>query len=223
MEKIKLKAELRNETGKGSNRKFRKEGIIPGVLYSPHDKNNLLLKIREGALSKLLSEKKHSLINLEIDDGKKKNKRLVLMKDFQYDSLKKRILHIDFYGVTLKEKLTMQVNVELVGESIGVKEGGILEFELREIEIECLPSNVPNTLTADITNLKIGDHFSVGEIAVPEGVKILTDADRVIASMAPPTKIEEKVEEVEEEAVEEKEGEEKAETEKPSSETQEEK
>ena len=222
MDKTKLKVELRNETGKEANRKFRKEGMIPGVLYSPHDKENLLLKIKSEGLSKLLIEKKHSLINLEIDDGKKKNKRLAMIKDFQYNSLKKRIVHIDFYGVTLKEKLTMLINVELVGEPIGAKEGGILEHELREIEVECLPTDVPSAYKVDITQLQIGDNITVGDIEVSKGVKILTEAEQVIASVKHPTKEEEKVEEVEgEEAEETEDGKETAD--KTSSETKEDK
>ncbi len=223
MDKTKLKVELRNETGKEANRKFRKEGMIPGVLYSPHDKENLLLKIKSEGLSKLLIEKKHSLINLEINDGEKKNKRLAMIKDFQYNSLKKRIVHIDFYGVTLKEKITMLINVELVGESIGAKEGGILEHELREIEVECLPTDVPSAYKVDITQLQIGDNITVGDIEVSEGVKILTEAEQVIASVKHPTKEEEKVEEeVEgEEAEETEDGKETAD--KTSSETKEDK
>jgi len=223
MDKTKLKVELRNETGKEANRKFRKEGMIPGVLYSPHDKENLLLKIKSEGLSKLLIEKKHSLINLEIDDGKKKNKRLAMIKDFQYNSLKKRIVHIDFYGVTLKEKIIMLINVELFGESIGAKEGGILEHELREIEVECLPTDVPSAYKVDITQLQIGDNITVGDIEISKGVKILTEAEQVIASVKHPTKEEEKVEEeVEgEEAEETEDGKETAD--KTSSETKEDK
>ncbi|MEA2021480.1 MAG: 50S ribosomal protein L25 [Candidatus Caldatribacteriota bacterium] len=220
MDKTKLKAELRNETGKGANRKFRKEGMVSGVLYSPHDKKNLLLKMKSEELTKLLIGKKYSLINLEIDDGKKKNKRLVMVKDFQYNSLKRQVIHIDFYGVTLKEKITMQINVELIGESKGVKEGGILEFELREIEVECLPSQVPGTFKVDITNLEITDNFSVGDIEVPKGVKILTETDRVIVSVKHPAKEEVKVEEVEGEEVEETEEDEET-ADKTSSETKE--
>ena len=223
MDKTKLKVELRNETGKEANRKFRKEGMIPGVLYSPHDKENLLLKIKSEGLSKLLIEKKHSLINLEINDGNKKNKRLAMIKDFQYNSLKKRIVHIDFYGVTLKEKIIMLINVELFGESIGAKEGGILEHELREIEVECFPTDVPSAYKVDITQLQIGDNITVGDIEVSEGVKILTEAEQVIASVKHPTKEEEKVEEeVEgEEAEETEDGKETAD--KASSETKEDK
>ena len=220
MEKTKLKVALRNETGKEANRKFRKEGMVPGVLYSPHDKSNLLLKIKREELTKLLTDNKRGLINLEIDDGKKKSKRLAMVKDFQYNSLKKQLVHIDFYGVTLKEKLTMRINVELFGESIGVEEGGILEFDLREIEVECLPSDVPSSFKLDISDLKIGDHLSVKDIEIPEGIKMLTESDKLIVSVSHPTKQEVEAEE-EEEAEETQE--EKEEAEKTSSETKEDK
>ncbi|PKP55633.1 hypothetical protein CVT91_15175, partial [Candidatus Atribacteria bacterium HGW-Atribacteria-1] len=89
MKKPKLKVELRNNTGKESNKKFRREGMVPGVLYSPHDKENLILKVMTIDLSKLLSAKSHGLIDLEIDDGKKKVSRLAIIKDVQYNWLKK--------------------------------------------------------------------------------------------------------------------------------------
>ena len=189
-------------------------------MYSPHDKSNLLLKIKREELTKLLTDNKRGLLNLEIDDGKKKSKRLAMVKDFQYNSLKKQLVHIDFYGVTLKEKLTMRINVELFGESIGVEEGGILEFDLREIEVECLPSDVPSSFKLDISDLKIGDHLSVKDIEIPEGVKMLTESDKLIVSVSHPTKQEVEAEE-EEEAEETQE--EKEEAEKTSSETKEDK
>ena len=211
VKKPKLKVELRDNTGKESSKKFRREGIVPGVLYSPHDKENLILKVKNYELSKLLSAKSHGLIDLEMDDGKKKVSRLAVIKDLQYNSLKKQIVHVDFYGVTLKEKLTLEIDIELIGEPIGLKEGGILQVELRKVEIECLPSQVPDSLKADLNSLKVGEHISVGEMEIPEGVEVLTAPDRIVAAVVLPTKIEEVVEE-EEEVVEGEEGEEKAET-----------
>lgn len=218
MKKPKLKVGLRDITGKEINKKLRKEGIIPGVLYSPHDKENLILKVNNIELSKLLSAKSHGLIDLEIDDGKEKVSRLAVIKDLQYNSLKRQIVHVDFYGVTLKEKLTLEVDIELIGEPIGVEEGGILQVELRKVEIECLPSQVPESLKADLSSLNVGDHIAIGDMKIPEGVEVLTTSDKIVASVVLPTKIEEVVEEEEEvvegeEAVEgEAKEEEKAET-----------
>jgi large subunit ribosomal protein L25 len=217
VKKPKMKAELRDSTGKESSKKYRREGIVPGVLYSPHDKENLVLKVKNDELLKLLSAKSHGLIDLEINDGKEKVSRLAVIKDLQYNSLKKQIVHVDFYGVTLKEKLTLEVNIELIGEPIGVEEGGILQVELRKVEIECLPSQMPESFKVDLSSLKVGDHISVGDMEIPEGVEVLTELDRVIAAVVLPAKIEEVVEEEEEvvegvEGVEGEEGEEKVET-----------
>jgi len=226
METSKLEVELRNGTGKEINKKFRRKGNIPGILYSPHDKENILLKVKRENLLRLLSSKTHKLIDLEIDDGKKKVSRLAVIKDFQYNTLKRQIVHVDFYGVTLKEKLTMEIDIELIGKPIGAKDGGILNVELRKVEIECLPSQVPESLKVDLSNLKIGDNITVGEIQLPEGVEVLTKSDRIVAALVPPAKEEEVVKEVVEEGAvavtEEKEvtkGEEKVEvkTETPSS------
>jgi len=207
VKKPKLKVELRDNTGKGSSKKYRREGIVPGVLYSPHDKENLVLKVKNDELSKLLSAKSHGLIDLEINNGKEKVSRLALIKDLQYNSLKRQIVHVDFYGVTLKEKLTLEVDIELIGEPIGVEEGGILQVELRKVEIECLPSQVPESLKANLSDLNVGDHISIGDMEIPEGVEVITAPDRIVAAVVLPTKIEEVVEE-EEEGVEGEEGEE---------------
>ena len=202
MEKTKLRVELRNDKGKEANKKFRREGIVPAVLYSPHNKSNLLLKVDSGNLLKVVSNKRHGIIGLEIEDGEKKFDRLAIIKDVQFNSLRKQIMNVDFYEVTLKEKLAVEVRVELIGEPIGVKEGGSLELELREVEIECLPSQIPESLKTDISHLKINDHLTAGELALPEGVELLTESDRIIASVHPPTKMEEVVKEEEEVAEE---------------------
>ena len=212
MKKPKLKVELRDKVGKEINKKFRREGVVPGVLYSPHDKENLLFKVKKIDLSKILSAKAHGLIDLEINDGETKVSRLAIIKDVQYNWLKKQVVHVDFYGVTLKEKLTLEVDIELLGEPIGIKDGGILQVELRKVEIECLPSHMPDSFKVDVSSLEVGDHISVGDIEVSEGVKMLTELDRIVAAVVHPTKIEE-VEEEEEEVEEEvEEEEEKART-----------
>lgn len=207
MKKPKLKVELRDKVGKEINKKFRREGVVPGVLYSPHDKENLLFKVKTIDLSKILSAKAHGLIDLEINDGETKVSRLAIIKDVQYNWLKKQIVHVDFYGVTLKEKLTLEVDIELFGEPIGIKDGGILQVELRKVEIECLPSHMPDSFKVDVSSLEVGDHISVGDIEVSEGVKMLTELDRIVAAVVHPTKIEE-VEEEEEKVEEEVEEEE---------------
>ncbi len=212
MKRIKILVETRNKKGKEENKKLRNSGYVPGILYSPHDKDNILLKIPEKELYYFLSDKKHarSIIDLKIKkDGAKDITRLAVIKDFQYDSLQKRIKHFDFYGVTMKEKVTLQVALILEGEPKGIKEGGILDISMREIEVECLPVDAPEAITVDISQLGFNDVITLKDIELPKEVKILTELDRTIASVIAPTRIEE--EPAEEEAEEITEGEDKAE------------
>ncbi len=198
MERVQLMVETREKSGKEGSKKLRKNGYVPGVLYSPHDKENLLLKISEKDLFRFLSDKAHAhgIINLRIkQDDKKEVTRLALMKDFQYDSLKKRINHFDFYGVTLKEKVTLVVPIILEGEPIGVKEGGILDISLREIEVECLPVDAPNAVSIDISEMGFNDVITLQDISLPDGVKLLTEISRTVASVIAPSVIEETPEE----------------------------
>lgn len=206
MKRIQLQAEIREKSGKEESRKLRKTGYVPGVLYSPRDKNNILLKIPEKEIFRFLSDKKHShgIIDLEIKaDGAKKLTRLAVIKDFQYDSLQKKINHFDFYGVALQEKVTLVIPIVLEGEPRGVKDGGILDISLREVEVECLPTDAPEAIVIDISEMGFNDVKTLEDVVLPKEVKLLTDISRVIASVVAPTR--------EEEAVPEEEAEEAAE------------
>lgn len=200
MKRIQLLAETRDRSGKEESRKLRRTGYVPGIFYSPRDKNNVLLKITERELFRFLSDKKHShgIIDLRIKyDDKKEVTRLALMKDFQYDSLRKKINHFDFYGVTMKEKVTLTVPITFEGEPIGVKEGGILDISLRDIEVECLPIDAPQSITVDISKMNFNDVITLEDIVLPKEVKLLTEIDRTVASVIAPSKMEEIAEEEE--------------------------
>ena len=215
MKRKALLVETRDKTGKEGSKKLRDSGYVPGVLYSPHDKENLLLKIPQKELHNFLSDKKHAhgIFDLKIKKEDSKNvTRLAIIKDFQYDSLQKRINHFDFYGVTMKERITLQVPIVLEGEPKGIKEGGILDISLREIEVECLPVDAPESIIVDISQLGFNDVITLQDIEIPKDVKLLTDIDRTIASVVAPTKVEAEVPEEEAEETEETEGGEKGES-----------
>lgn len=211
MKRKKLLVESRTKKGKEESKKLRNSGYVPGILYSPRDKNNTLLKVPEKELHQFLSDKKHAhgIIDLQIKkDGAKDTTRIAVLKDFQYDSLKKRIKHFDFYGITMKEKVTLQIPIVLEGEPKGIKEGGILDISLREVEVECLPADAPEAITVDISQLSFNDVITLQDIELPKDVKLLTDIDRTIASVVAPTKEEEAAPEeeiLEEEPAEDKE------------------
>lgn len=206
MKRIQLQVETRETKGKEESKRLRNSGYVPGILYSPHDKENILLKVPEKELHHFLSDKKHAhgIIDLKIKkDDAKDVTRLAVIKDFQYDSLQKRISHFDFYGVTMKEKITLQVPIILEGEPKGIKEGGILDISLREVEVECLPADAPEAITVDISHLGFNDVLSLEDITLPKDVKLLTESDRTIASVVAPTKVVEEVVEEEEEEISE--------------------
>ena len=214
MEKVSLEAEVREKTGKEVVKKLRECGLIPAVVYKAGEKT-MNLKVSEQALLKALHTEagENAIINLKLSDDKKspakksssthksstdKKTKTVIIKEIQYHPVKGNILHIDFNQISLTEKLTVDVPVEVKGESQGVKEGGVLEHILWELKVECLPTKIPERIETDVTDLKIGDSIYVKDLKVPEDIKILADPEAIVVSVKPPT-----VEKVEEEVVEE--------------------
>lgn len=196
MKRIQLEVETREKSGKEESKSLRRTGYVPGVLYSPRDKNSILLKIPEKELFRFLSDKKHAhgIIDLKIkSDEAKETTRLAVIKDFQYDSLNRKINHFDFYGVALKEKITLAIPLLLEGEPKGVKDGGILDVSLREVEVECLPTDAPQAITLDISDMVFNDVKTLHDIVLPKEVKLITDINRTVASVVAPTKAEEEV------------------------------
>lgn len=203
MEKRKLKVKLRDRTGKEYVKKLRKDGVLPAVLYGPHLKKSLPLEVDMKELRSFLSQSdKAKIITLEITDQKTDKQHNVIIKDSQWDLIKGDLQHLDFYAVTRGETVTTTVPISFVGKSQGEKIGGIVEHLVRELEIECLPKDLPSIIEVDITPLGLGDSLSVGDVKVPSGIKVLTHPQEVVVSVVLPAKEEVKVEE-EEEAVEE--------------------
>lgn len=202
MEKRKLKVKLRDRTGKEYVKKLRKDGVLPAVLYGPHLKKSLPLEVDMKELRSFLSQSdKAKIITLEITDQKTDKQHNVIIKDSQWDLIKGDLQHLDFYAVTRGETVTTTVPISFVGKSQGEKIGGIVEHLVRELEIECLPKDLPSIIEVDITPLGLGDSLSVGDVKVPSGIKVLTHPQEVVVSVVLPAKEEVKVEE--EEAVEE--------------------
>lgn len=202
MEKRKLKVKLRDRTGKEYVKKLRKDGVLPAVLYGPHLKKSLPLEVDMKELRSFLSQSdKAKIITLEITDQKTDKQHNVIIKDSQWDLIKGDLQHLDFYAVTRGETVTTTVPISFVGKSQGEKIGGIVEHLVRELDLECLPKDLPSIIEVDITPLGLGDSLSVGDIKVPSGVKVLTHPQEVVVSVVLPAKEEVKVEE--KEAVEE--------------------
>lgn len=196
---IKLKAEKRLQTKKGPARRMREAGEVPAILYGTGVEPSPI-KVRREDLADLLHGKggTHSLIDLVVFDGEAEENHLVMIKELQRHPIKDRLLHVDFMKVARDEKITTRVTVALTGEedSPGLKEGGTLQHNLREIEVECLPGEIPEHLYADISDLSIGEHMTVSDLVVPSGVVVLTETVDTILTILAPRLAEEPVEAV---------------------------
>jgi large subunit ribosomal protein L25 len=194
MEQIALKASLREGTGKSKAGKDRKAGMIPGIVYH-RGEESVPVSLVEKDLLKILraAEGENLLISLQVE-GSKKKARPVLIKQIQRHPVKRSVLHVDFNEISLSEKITVEVEVVAQGESIGVKQdGGILEHVLREVKVQCLPTDIPKHIDVDVTALKLNDSVHVRDLVVSDKIKILTDGDTLILHVKLP--VEEKVEE----------------------------
>lgn len=196
MDKKTIIIEERKIGRKSLNRKLRSGGKIPAVIYG-HNKPITVSLDEHEFMSKFKTMPENIIINL--DAGTKKYD--VLIKDYQEDIMHGKIMHIDFFEIEKGKLLRTHVPVHLEGTPIGVKEGGILEHLLHEVEVECLPKDLPETIQIDVTELQIHHPIHIKDIATIEGVKFLNSPDQVICLVEIRAAIEEEV--AEEEAIEE--------------------
>lgn len=203
MELIELKANIRNSAGKGQARALCRAKKIPAVLYGPGTKPVLLsvgIRNLEKALKK--SNATQALLNLTILNGENTS-RPAMIKELQTHPVSRNYQHIDFYEISMDRKIRVKVPVVVKGKSRGVEEGGILQIIRRELEILCLPSEIPETIEIDITDLNIGDSIHVKEIPFEGDIEIPADVNfTVITILSPKAEVEEVSEEGEEEAEE---------------------
>ncbi len=184
-QQVKLKAHKRTAIGRNSIKKIKAKGLVPGTIYgSQAQPLNLQVDGRE--LSNVLAHasSEHVLVELEIVDGNQSTNRLALIQEVQHHPLKRQLLHVDFHAVLATEKITSEVPLEAVGEALGVRTfGGLLEYSLRSLEVECFPQDLPDIIRVDVTNLNIGEAFHVRDIQLPDGVEALTDGDLTAISV----------------------------------------
>jgi len=181
MEKVLLKATVRTLTGKRVAKDLRNKGIIPANVYKG-GKGAVSLEISEDDLDNVLQTKagENVIITLKISGEGSPKDKTVLIKEIQREPIKDGILHVDFNEISLTEMLKVNVPLSSKGEAVGVKvDGGILEHVMWELQVECLPTDIPEKIEVDISNLKIGDSLHVKDIALPEGVKVLNDPELI--------------------------------------------
>src|SRR3989338_1754993 len=188
MEKIELEAQLRKELGKKVN-KIRKGGFIPAVVYGKK-LEGLPIAILSKTFKKVISTEAglNALITLKIAEDKKSKTFAVITHAIQRNPLTDEIIHIDFRQIIMTEEIKTKVPVELIGEPVGLKEGGVLIAGLREIEVKCLPADIPDKFEIDVSALKINESRHVSDLAKIAKVEILTPPTEMIANVSPPTK-----------------------------------
>lgn len=177
MEILELKAEKRTTKGSKAARKLRDSGQIPAILYG-HKEDNVMLALKDTDFMRLLQTRTR-LIWLAY--GNKKESALI--KDVQHDNLSDRIDHVDFSRIDLDERVHLRVSVEVYGEPVGVKDGGILTHTLKSVEIECLPAVIPEKIKVNISSLGLGKSLHVRELPQVEGIRYLPDPETVVASV----------------------------------------
>ncbi len=220
METFDLKATQRNTFGKGPARELRRQGFIPAILYGP-ERESLPLTVSPADLDKIykMSGTEQVILNLVIENGGTQNVT-VLVKEVQTAPVTRQYLHIDFFEISLDEEIVVSVPVEVTGKSKGVERGGFLQLVRHELEVSCLPTDMPDKIQVDITDLDIGDAIHVGDIQLEDKVRLLADTGHTVLTVVAPTVEEEKLpeEEVEVEEAEEAEAGEPEGTEETSSE-----
>jgi len=188
MATVNLKAKQREKRGKSAVKKLRAQGEVPAVIYG-EGLASTPLQVRELDLKSALRTEAgvHALINLEIEGSEGSRTETVIIKEIQRHPIRDNYLHADFYKVAMDKKIETAVPIVLTGESPGVKMGGVLQHGLWEIEIECLPADIPEHLEVDVSSLEIGDTIKTSDLVIPEGVKLLSSPDEIVVHVLPPT------------------------------------
>ncbi|NLO26681.1 MAG: 50S ribosomal protein L25 [Actinobacteria bacterium] len=203
MDTIKLLVHEREETGNGPARRLRAKGTVPGVTYGK-GKAATPVSIDLADLRAALAHGQNMVLELDFGKGarsaKGKTARYAMVKELQFHPTKRHLLHVDLHEVDLSVEIEAPVAIEAVGTAPGIVDGGIMEWDRREVLVRALPVDVPQLLELDVSELQLGRHLSVAALVAPAGVTIVDDPEAVLVALVPP-----RVEQVpvEEEAVEE--------------------
>ena len=185
MEIRELTVAPREGVGKGVAKKMRRSGKTPGILYGGASPMNIAVDARD--VFRIIHGHEGSTQLLKLTFAQTSDARMAIIRDLQFDPVSDNLIHLDLQEVAMDKPIQVSVALHHVGEAIGVRESqGILEMVLREVQVSCLPGNIPEDIKADVSGLAIGDVLTVGDLVVPEGVRVLTDRAQAVATVAPP-------------------------------------
>ena len=183
MAHVSLTAQTRTEFGNGPTRRLRRQGLVPGIVYQSGG-DSLPLALPGHDLKRTLVEGRTAVIDLVVGDARPQP---VLVKDWQLHPVRGDVLHVDFQQVDLKVEIEASIPISLVGSSVGVRDGGVLDQPLREVVVSALPDSLPDHIEVDVSELQVGDSLTVADIQVPQGVTITSEPETVVASVLAPT------------------------------------
>ncbi len=186
MKQVPLSAKIRQSRGSSRARRSRNEGVVPAEIYG-HKEENQSIEIVEKEFTKILSSAKGENIFFALNiEGAKESNVLAVVKEIQYNKISNRVLHADFHKINMKEKIRIKVPIRILNSDIceGVKAGGVLQTMLRTVEVQCLPTEVPESIQVDVTSLVIGNSVHVSDLKLPEGVKAVQAGGSVVVSVA---------------------------------------
>ncbi len=187
MEQIVIEAERRTAGGKNANRRLRKSGQIPAVLYGA-GKEAVAVTVNPVAVQSILRSQsgQNTIFRMSIDGGEQAN---AMVKDYQLDPVKGALIHTDFFEIAMDQLLELTVDIEIVGEAEGVKlAGGIMDMVTRSVEVQCLPTDIPESIKVDVSHLRINEYIRVKNLELNPRVKILTEPEVVLVTILPPVK-----------------------------------
>jgi large subunit ribosomal protein L25 len=185
MELQSLKVDVRQSSGKGPARQARREGAVPGVLYGGGEEP-VSLKVDLPALRRLIQDGgEHAVVQLDVQANATLSTP-ALVRSVQRHPVNGKIVHADFFRIRLDTKITTVVPITLVGQARGVVDGGVIDPQMREVEVECLALEVPHEIRADVSDLGIGDSIHVSDLVAPANVTIITEGDRPIVTVHAP-------------------------------------
>lgn len=183
MAELTLEVSRREEAGKGPAGRLRREGKVPAVVYGAH-RETVAITVDRKAVSDLIQKSEHGarsifLLKMAGTD----QQRHAMIKEIQVDPISRKMTHIDFIRVLMDEVVRTTVPIHLNGSPIGVKEGGLLDFQVRDLHIECLPTAIPDKIDVDISELGMHQYVRISQLTLPTGVKVLDDPERVVVGV----------------------------------------
>ncbi|MEW6185529.1 MAG: 50S ribosomal protein L25/general stress protein Ctc [Thermodesulfobacteriota bacterium] len=187
MEQVSLEGFFREPSGKGGARALRRAGNIPAIFYGP-ETEPMPIQVERNSFEKILKKQtsENVLYQLTVKGKDREMVKTVMLKEIQKKPVSREIVHVDFYEVSLSKAIDVMVAIKVVGKAPGVEKGGILQETSRELEVRCLPTNIPDHIDVDVSSLEIGDSIHVEDLPLPEGIRVLSDPRLTLVTVVVP-------------------------------------